>query len=160
VGDVVSDTPEGVDQAHDVDTDLIGYLIVVVPGVDSLSGLTPALAALVRTSTIRLLDAVVVVRELDGTVSVLELEEIEGVSIDGLGELPGGLFTEHDLELASLAIAPGAAGVVLVIEDRWAEPLSAAAQRIGGRIIAGERIPARRVEAALVARAEEEGRGG
>lgn len=160
VGDVVSDTPERVDRTDDVNRDLVGYLIVAVPGVDALAGLTPSLAELVRASTIRLLDAVVVVRDLDGTVSVLELEDINGVSSDELGELPGGLFTEHDLELASLALAPGAAGVVLVVEDRWAEPLSNAARRLGGRIIAGERIPALRVEAVLAAWAEEEGRGG
>jgi hypothetical protein len=36
-----------------------------------------------------------------------------------------------------------------VAEDRWAEQLSLAARGVGGRIVAGERIPAPRVEAAV-----------
>ena len=43
----------------------------------------------------------------------------------------------------------GMPGVVLVTEDLWAKSLSTAAQRAGGQIVAGERIPASRVEAAL-----------
>ena len=58
----------------------------------------------------------------------------------------------HDIELASLALRPATAGIVLVTEDRWAESLSVAARRAGGRILGGERIPASRVETVLTDR--------
>jgi hypothetical protein len=44
-----------------------------------------------------------------------------------------------------------------VAEDRWAEQLSVAAREAGGHIVAGERIPSRRVEAALADRLDTEG---
>jgi hypothetical protein len=49
--------------------------------------------------------------------------------------------------------------VVLVAEDRWAVPLAAAAQALGGEVRAGERIARERVEAAL-RRSHQEGRDG
>ena len=62
------------------------------------------------------------------------------------------MLSEHDIELASLALQRGTAGIVLVTEDRWAEPLAVAARQAGGQILGGERIPASRVESALTDR--------
>jgi hypothetical protein len=42
----------------------------------------------------------------------------------------------------------GEVALVVVVEDRWAEQLSAAARRAGGQIAAGERISSLRIEAA------------
>jgi hypothetical protein len=46
-------------------------------------------------------------------------------------------------------VRPGEVGLVVVAEDRWAKQLSTAARDAGGRIVAGERIPVLRVEAAV-----------
>ena len=82
--------------------------------------------------------------------TVLELDAIESMSsICNLDIEGGGMLSEHDLELASFALKPGMPGVVLVTEDLWAKSLSTATRRAGGQIVAGERIPASRVEAAL-----------
>jgi hypothetical protein len=108
------------------------------------------LAEMVTSAAIRILDLVVLVKDLDGAVTALELEAVE--SLAALRHLEGeigGMLSVHDVELASFALRPGTAGVVVVTEDRWAERLSVAAQRVGGRIIAGERIPPSRVESAL-----------
>ncbi len=137
-------------QPPPVATDLVEYIVIVVPDLDSLDTVAPALAEMVNASTIRLLDLVVIGKSPDGEVDVLELEAVD--SLRQLGELDGevgGLLSEHDVELISLALSPGTAGVVVVTEDHWAEPLSIAARQAGGRILAGERIPPARVEAAL-----------
>jgi hypothetical protein len=122
----------------------------VVPDLDGLVSVAPALTEMVNASTIRLLDLVVISKSRHEEVKVLELEALE--SLRELGELEGvvgGLLSDHDVELISLALSPGTAGVVVVTEDHWAEPLSLAARQAGGRILAGERIPHARVEAAL-----------
>jgi len=126
---------------------------VTVADGDALAGVGLALAQLVEGANIRILDLVVLERGDDGTVTALELE-----AVDGLGPLReldievGGMLSEHDLGLASFALQPGKPAVVIVTEDLWAEPLSVAARRAGGQIVAGERIPAARVEAALADR--------
>jgi uncharacterized protein DUF6325 len=137
-------------RAPGVNTDLVEYLIVVVPDLGSLATVARALAELVATAMIRVLDLVVLVRDTDGALAVLELEAVESMAALAKveGEV-GGLLSDHDIELASFALRPGTAGVVLVSEDRWAEPLSVAARGAGGQIIAGERIPSSRIEAAL-----------
>ena len=143
-----------------VATDLVEYFIVAVPNVESLAGLGPALAELVDRAAIRILDLVVLVKDDDGSVALLEVDAIDGTS--ALGDLDadvGGMLSEHDIELVSLALRPGTTGVVLVTEDRWAEPLSTAAQRAGGQIIAGDRIPASRVESVLAERFDDHTQG-
>ena len=149
----MTDPPERRDRTSEVVSDLVEYLIITAPDVDSLGTVAEALADLVRAGTIQLLDLVVLAKGGDGAIDVLELEAVDSLAAlrEVEGEL-GAMLSEHDLELASVAIPPGSAGIVLVTEDRWAEPLSVAARHAGGLISAGERIPASRVEAALADR--------
>ena len=149
----ISEEPKRRGGKDEIRTDLVEYLIIVVPNQDALASIGSALAKLVKTAKIRILDLVVLVRETDGRVTVLELDAIETLSsVRHLDIEAGGVLSEHDLELASFALKPGMPGMVLVTEDLWAKSLSTAARRAGGQIVAGERIPASRVEAALGAR--------
>jgi hypothetical protein len=113
---------DGPDQ---VSTDLVEYFIVVGPTVDTMAPLATALAELVQRAAIRILDVVVMVKDVDGGVAVRELDTVAQ---------------------ASIALRPRTVGVIVVGEDRWAHKLSVAAQRAGGEILAGERIPSSRVE--------------
>jgi hypothetical protein len=125
-------------------------VIVVVPDLDSLETIVPALVELVALGAMVILDLVVVVRGRDGSPAVVEPDAVPGLSsLLGVEGEFGGLLSDSDIGLASLAISPGTAGLVLVGENRWAEPLAAAARRAGGGIVAGEHIPASCVEAVL-----------
>lgn len=127
--------------------DLVEYMIVLAPEIEAVPSLSLAVAALATSSMIRILDAVVVVRHRDGSLDVREVAgsdqfvELRRVMYDEIC-----LLSDHDIALASMALPAGAAGLIVVVEDQWAEPLSAAARRVGGQIVAGERIPARRVQ--------------
>lgn len=136
-----------------VAADLIEYLIVEVPDLDALASLVPALAELVATARIRILDLVALEKAADGAVAALEIDAVDSLAAlkDVEGEV-GRMLSEHDIHLASVALRCGSAGIVLVTEDRWAEPLSVAAQHAGGRILGGERIPASRVTSVLTDR--------
>ena len=130
--------------------DLVEYLIIVVPDRDAVVGVASAVSKLVASSTIGILDAVVVVRGRDDAIAVQEVEDTPGLGLlDAARRERDAWLSEHDVELAALALPPGSTGLVLVVEDRWAEPMSAAARAAGGEIIGGERIPARRIESLL-----------
>ena len=144
-----------------VAADLVEYLIVEVPDLDALESLVPALVELVETSRIRILDLVALEKDANGAVAVLEVDALDSMAAlrDVEGEA-GGMLSQHDIELASRALRPRTAGIVVLTEDRWAEPLSDAAQHAGGQIIGGERIPASRVESALAHRSDDDWGGG
>jgi hypothetical protein len=139
-------------------TDLVEYLILTVPSPTALTECVAPLAELVRAGSLRIIDLVVLVRQRDNAVEVLELDAVPSIAglcaVDGT---VGGLLSDHDLQLAALAIRPGSAGLVLVIEGRWALPLADAAARAGGHIVAGERIPANRVVAAMTEYSRDDG---
>jgi hypothetical protein len=130
--------------------DLVEYLIIVVPDLDAVGGVASAVARLAALSTMSILDAIVVVRGSDDAVAVLEVEDIQGLEpLDAARRESGHWLSEHDVELSALALPPGSTGLVLVVVDRWAEPLSLAARAAGGSILGGERIPARRIESLM-----------
>ena len=137
--------------------DLVEYFVVVVDDIDSLASLAPAVAELVERHPSASWTSSWSLREADGTVVILEPEAV--ASLEALAEMEGeigGLLSDHDIELVALALEPGMVGLVVVTEDRWADGLSRAAHRVGGQIIAGERIPASRVQAALTNRPVDE----
>jgi len=145
----VSGSPDS--PGHDaVTTDLVEYFVVVVRDTEALEKLVPALAEVVRSSAIRILDLVAVATDSNGVARFIELDTITDLDGLTLSDAPlGGLLSTHDIDLVSLALAPDSTAIILVAEDRWAEPLSAAARQSGGEVLAGERIPRGRVEAAL-----------
>jgi Family of unknown function (DUF6325) len=149
--------PRGVDPGS-IDTSLVECLVVVVPEMMSLRSVATALAELVETSAIRILDIVVVTRRrTDHEVQVLEPEASESLREMVIARELDGLLSENDIALAATSLLPGAVGLVMLIEDRWATPLSSAAKRAGGLVLGGQRIPRARIEAALVDRPDEPG---
>lgn len=141
--------PEPVDPFDAVTTDLVEYLLVVFPDRSALGSVVPAVHELVTSERIRVLDVVVVDRHPDGHLDILELDDVDALA--PLAAIDGdlGLLSENDIQLAARTVLAGETALVLVAEDRWAERLSVAAREAGGRVVAGERIPAPRVEAAL-----------
>ena len=135
----------------ELSADLVEYMIVVIPEPGSLMRVASAVSDLVRSSLIRILDAVVLVRGRDDSVQVHEIDDVDGFDeVVGARQERAGWLTDHDIQLLSLPLAPGTTALALVVEDKWAEPLSAAACAAGGEIIGGERIPARRVKRVLL----------
>ena len=140
----MDDAPES-----ELATDLVEYFVVVLPDRASLGGVAPAVAELVRSGRIRVLDIVVLDRGGDGGLDILELGDVDDLVALSAVDGDVGLLSENDLALASSAVRPGEVGLVVVAEDRWATQLSSAARRAGGRIVAGERIPVLRMEAVI-----------
>jgi hypothetical protein len=139
-----------------ITTDLVEYLIIAVPTLGSLDSLGPALAEVVQRAAIRILDLVVVVKDRTGSITTVDPNTLDGmIAVRGYLADMGTWLSERDIALASVVLARGSVGLILVTEDRWAAPLSAAAQRAGGKIVAGERIPASRVDSALADRADD-----
>jgi dihydroorotase-like cyclic amidohydrolase len=118
---------------------------------DRLTGeASQALADLVEQGVIRLYDLLVISKDDDGGVEVLELGDPSGV--DGFAYFSGarsGLLGDEDVEEAASAMQPGTVAALIVYENSWAIPFVAAARGSGGELIASARIPAPDVMAAM-----------
>ena len=125
----------------------VEYIIIGFPENQFKGEIVPALADLVESGTVRILDLVFVMKDADGTVTSVEYEDLPGVS-DLEGEADG-LLSEEDLEMVAEVLEPNSSGLMIVWEDLWASRLAAALRDAGGVILSGERIPHDIVEAAF-----------
>ena len=136
----------------DVELGPIDWLVVEFPPEYRSGEGLPILVDLVDRGIIRILDLVWVKKELDGSVAVVELQEIDGTLeldlavFDGAGS---GLLGADDVAEAGTAVAPGAAAGILVYENRWAAPFATALRRGGAQLVASGRIPVNALIAGL-----------
>ncbi|MCK0118554.1 hypothetical protein MWU57_16120 [Isoptericola sp. S6320L] len=133
-----------------VDADLLEYLLVVVPAVERVADVAVALAELVRSETIRLIDVVLLHRARGQTaVAVsggLDAPEIAPLARSAVRSVR---LSAHDVALAAVVVEPDVSALLLLVEDRWAGSLSAAARQAGGRLLCGERVGRDRYGAAV-----------
>jgi Family of unknown function (DUF6325) len=122
-----------------IDVVVIGY----PPDAPKTGEAIPILLDLVDRGIIRVLDALFVQKDADGTFSGFDLADLEPDTAGDLAVFAGastGLLGDDDAALAAAEIEPGSAAVLIVYENRWAAPFVSAVHRNGGVVIANERI--------------------
>ena len=143
----------------DSDVDELGpvdYVVVEFPADKAnFSGeMAAELSALVTSGTVRVLDLILLKKELDGSVEGFETHDFGDVDLSGLRELEtelAMLLAEEDVEAIGAALEPGTVAAVLVWENSWAAPFGSAVRRSGGQLVASGRIPVQALAAALEA---------
>jgi hypothetical protein len=116
------------------------------------------LAKLADSGTVRVLDAMVLLMDADGTVSGVDIEDLPAEDREMLGFIETGtrgLFDSEDAATLSEGMVPGSAIVALAIENAWAVPLMNSFMDAGMDLAFHTRIPAPIVEDAMAALAGE-----
>ncbi len=122
-----------------IDIVVIGY----PPGAPMTGEAVPIMLDLVDRGIVRVLDALFVIKEDDGTFAGIDLANLDADSAGDLTVFAGattGLISDEDVALVAAEMEPGSAAMTIVYENRWAAPFAAAVRRNGGRLIASERI--------------------
>ena len=122
-----------------VDVVVIGY----PPGAPMTGEAVPKFVDLVDRGIIRVLDALLVRKDADGTFSGFDLADLDQDTAGDLTVFAGattGLLDDDDVALTAAEIEPGSAAVMIVYENRWAAPFIAAVRRNGGVLIASQRV--------------------
>src|SRR5262245_53619118 len=130
----------------------VGYLVVEFPGNRMTGEGFPILLDLVDRGLIRILDLVFVRKDTDGTMSVLELSDLDRDGKMNLAVFEGassGLLDTDDLGDAGNVIEPGSSAGILIYENRWAAPFASALRRGGAQLIASGHIPLEAIAASL-----------
>lgn len=131
-----------------VDVLVIGY----PPGAPMTGEAIPIVLDLVDRGIVRVLDALFVIKNDDGTFSGVDIADLDAETAGDLTAFTGassGLLSGDDVALVAAEIEPGSAAVMLVYENRWAAPFVAAVRRSGGVLIASQRISAQDLLEAL-----------
>ena len=132
----------------------IDYVVVEFPaGAKNFTGaMAEELLKLVDAGTIRVVDALILEKNEDGSVDATELSDI-----DQLGDLQAveselaELLAADDVDHLAAAMEPGSVAGVLIWENLWAAPFASAARRSGGQLIANGRIPIQAIIASVEA---------
>ena len=144
---------------NDTNIDELGpvdYIVVEFPAdkADFSGAMAAELTALVKSGTIRVLDLMVLKKDLDGSVEGFESHDFGDTDLAGLIELEtelAMLLAEEDVEAIGASLEPGTVAAVLIWENLWAAPFGAAARRSGGQLVASGRIPIQAIAAAVEA---------
>ncbi len=140
----------------DVELGPVDYLVVRFPADQAnFSGeMASELKKLMDSNTVRLLDLVVLAKDLDGSVEASELREVDDSVVGQLREAERDLavlLAESDIEEIGAELEPGSMAAVLVWENVWAAPFGAAVRRSGGQLVTSGRIPTQAILAAIEA---------
>jgi hypothetical protein len=130
----------------------VEYMIVAFPGNKFRGEIAPALADLVESNTIRIIDLAFVGKDADGSVVAFELSDLDDdvqEKINALDPQTSGLLNEEDLMAAAEELDPNSSAALLVWEDLWAARVAQAIRDADGVVLDIERIPHEIVQAAV-----------
>jgi Family of unknown function (DUF6325) len=130
----------------------VEYIIVGFPGNRFNGKIGPELIALVESGTVRILDLIFISKDADGSVVIVEIDELDELAgFGGLDADVGGLISDADIEFAASQLEPDSSAGLLIWEDLWAAPFADAVRNSGGVLLQGARIPRELIEPALTA---------
>jgi hypothetical protein len=130
----------------------ISYLVVEFPGARMTGEGLQELVRLTEQGIIRVLDLAFVMKGADGTVTALDISDIDGDGELDLMVFEGAssnLLGDDDLEEAGGALAAGSAAAVLLFENTWAEGLVHALRGSGAELVAAGYVPLDQLTEAL-----------
>ncbi|MBP6015605.1 MAG: hypothetical protein KA586_02715 [Candidatus Promineofilum sp.] len=129
----------------------VEYIAIDFPGNKFNGEIIPALQELVDNGTVHIIDLIVVQKDGDGNVAVLEVDEMgEGAAAFlGLDYEVQGLLNEEDLELIAGQLPKNSTAALMVWENVWATRFAQAVRNANGIIVDNARIPHDIVTAAI-----------
>jgi uncharacterized membrane protein len=134
----------------------IELLVVSFPGNQFTGEITPALAELVESGTIRIVDLLFVIKDEQGKVAVLELGDL---AADVLGQfkllvsdtIP--MLNEDDAHGLAEALENNSSAGIMLFENTWATRFADAIHNARGEVVLNERIPRAAIEELIAATA-------
>ena len=129
----------------------VDWILVEFSGPPT-GAVAPHLLDLVERGLIRILDLLMVVKDADGEVTLLEISDLDGDGELDLAVFEGassGLLGEEDAAEAAAAMENDTSAALLLYENVWAAPFAVAVRKAGGQLVASGRIPVQSIVAAL-----------
>jgi uncharacterized membrane protein len=131
-----------------VDVYIIGF-----PGNKFSGRIAPAIQELVDNGTIRVLDLLFVMKDADGVVATLAIEDLDqdGAAFAELDITEPGALNEEDADEVSDDLPANSSALLIAFENVWARKVVSALQAADAVLIDSIRIPVEVVQEALAA---------
>ena len=131
-----------------VDVYIIGF-----PGNKFTGRIAPAIGELVDNRTIRVLDLLFVMKDADGVVTTLAIEDLdeEGAAFAEIDVTEPGSLNEEDADEVSEDLPANSSALLVAFENVWARNVVSALEAADAVLIDSIRIPAEVVKLALAA---------
>jgi hypothetical protein len=127
----------------------IELLLVKFPGNQFKGEIAPALQELVQSNTIRVIDILFIKKDVDGTLTILEISELDDAAYDILNPCVSdvsGLLSEQDALTMAQSLEPNSSAALMLFENVWATRFRDAILHAKGEVLLNERIPHRVIE--------------
>ena len=136
-------------QTGPVDVYIIGF-----PGNKFTGRIAPAIRELVENGTIRILDLLFVMKDADGAVMTIAIEDLDqdGAAFAEIDITEPGSLNEEDAEEVSEDLPANSSALLIAFENVWARKVVSAFEAADAVLIDSIRIPAEVVDAALAAK--------
>lgn len=137
----------------------VEVIVLGFPGNKFTGGILPELRRLIENDTIHIIDALLVVKDADGSVTYVELEDLEASheakELHDLLEMANeGIVNDEDAMEVAADLEPNSSAAILCFEHTWAIPFQQAVMASGGLMLDNFRVPAEIVNDVLAAAAE------
>ncbi len=123
----------------------VEMLLVKFPGNQFKGEIVPALKELVETSTIRVMDILFLKKDADGTLTLVEISEMEDDddydAFDPLVPEVAGFLSESDALLMGQSLENNSSAALMLFENVWATRFRDAIVNANGQVLLNERIP-------------------
>jgi hypothetical protein len=115
-----------------------------------------ALADLTDRGVVSIFDLLLVSKDGDGSLQVVELADAEPAIAERFAEVNGEvmwLLSDEDIAEAAKTLRPETMGILVVWENTWARNLRGAVARAGGRLVIHDRLDTGAVAASITSSA-------
>jgi hypothetical protein len=121
----------------------VDLVLLRFPGNHFTGEVAPALADLVSSGTVRILDLIFITKDEGGNVAAVELDQLgdAGAAFDDIDGEVSGLLTDEDVVAAGEEMEANSSAALLLFENTWAARFTKALRGADAEVIAFERIP-------------------
>ena len=122
----------------------VDVIIIGFPGNNFRGEIVPAILEQVEKGVIRVVDLLFVVKDLEGNVAVLQIEDLgpEGAAFAEVDVISSGALNEEDADEVAEDIPAGSSALLIAYENTWMQDLVLAFARADAVVIDQIRIPA------------------
>ncbi|HLL80903.1 MAG TPA: DUF6325 family protein [Ktedonobacteraceae bacterium] len=120
------------------------FVVIGCKGPQFISEIVPVLNSIQEHDLIRVVDLFFTRKDVDGTVAVLELHDLNDDELSDLAPMKQnmmGLLTHEDIAMLTQAVPAGSSAVVALLEHAWIKRLSEGLDRAKAVLLAGGMVP-------------------